>query len=782
MSIGRKLSVGFGLVLLLMFISSVVTLYSFYLINQQVSRLITVEQPLAEAVLEIEINVGETVQAILNYVRIGEATSLSLMQDSIADFNRFVAQAAQLAETEEERQLLTRVEQIFGELTQLGDEAIVLKDEKDEALQSLRLTLLNIDSLIDEQLQPAINVTDPDRVDKLEAVLDMEINVNEAYSVVEAYLVQQNPTLRTRLADSEQDFLYFENLYREKELSPKEAALLDELNAEFNLFREQAGWLLDAADEEVLLLVQVEENLVAIDAVLDDELQPLIAAEVNEIGSDVLQRERLAGLAIIITALFGLVLGSGAALLIGRGITGSLQKLVESANRMGQGQLHYPIDVTARDETGVLAKAFQGMAGQLKELIDTLEEQVAARTRRLEIVVQVSERLMAILEVEPLLAEVIHQIKQNFDYYYAHIYLLDEDRENLVVAEGMGAAGAEMKARRHSIPLQAQTSLVARAARSGAVVSVDNVREASDWLPNPLLPDTYSEMAVPISLKGQVVGVLDVQQNEIAGLDESDAGILRLLANHVGVALRNARQFAEVESALTLARVSQERYLNQSWSRKNSALKNRSQFSQQDFFVDEQRIEQARERTSAKDKLSLVSLDQEHMLEGVDSSQQVLVAPIVLQDVIIGDLQIHGLEPDREWTENELAIMNAVIDQVAQSAESLRLFEETRQRASRERLIGQVSDRLRRAPDMETLMKIGVEEIAKVLHPARTFVKFGSKEELGGVLQPESVEIHSQETETVDNAKLLPAVAANGTPNSPLPHSGRNGQGDNKHE
>jgi CheY-like chemotaxis protein len=146
---------------------------------------------------------------------------------------------------------------------------------------------------------------------------------------------------------------------------------------------------------------------------------------------------------------------------------------------------------------------------------------------------------------------VVNQVKDNFGYYYAHSYLLDDNTAKLVVAAGTGKAGAEMKQAGHNIPLNAPTSLVARAARNGQVVKVDNVRQAEDWLPNPLLPDTYAEMAVPIILgaEGKVVGVLDVQENKIGGLDEGDANLLRSLANHVAVALTNARLFEQTVQA-----------------------------------------------------------------------------------------------------------------------------------------------------------------------------------------------------------------------------------------
>ncbi len=76
-----------------------------------------------------------------------------------------------------------------------------------------------------------------------------------------------------------------------------------------------------------------------------------------------------------------------------------------------------------------------------------------------------------------------------------------------------------------------------------------------------------------------------------------------------------------------------------------------------------------------------------------------LVAPISLRNVVIGDLQLHEIDPERKWTESELALISAVIDQVAQAAETLRLLDETQERASREQLVSQISSKMRRAPD-----------------------------------------------------------------------------------
>ncbi|MCP4360387.1 MAG: GAF domain-containing protein, partial [Chloroflexi bacterium] len=205
------------------------------------------------------------------------------------------------------------------------------------------------------------------------------------------------------------------------------------------------------------------------------------------------------------------------------------------------------------DEIGDLAHSFNDMAAHLRETLSSLEQ----RTQHLETVATLSKQLSAILNMEELLAEMVDQVEKNFDYYHTHICLLDDKREKLVVVAGTGVAGREMKSKEYNILLNAPTSLVARAARTGQVVQVDNVRERENWLPNPLLPAAYSEMAVPITLgeEGQVVGVLDVQEDKIGGLDEGDANMLRSLANQVAVAINNARLFEQAGQAKQAAEV-----------------------------------------------------------------------------------------------------------------------------------------------------------------------------------------------------------------------------------
>jgi GAF domain-containing protein/HAMP domain-containing protein len=477
---------------------------------------------------------------------------------------------------------------------------------------------------------------------------------------------------------------------------------------------------------------------------LSPQLAPL-----EELGwTIVVQQPETEALGVVRTlsqfALFGGLAALALAIVVGvwisRQLARPIENLTDTATAMAAGQLEQAAPVSGPAELQTLARSFNSMTDQLRQTLTSLEHRVAERTQRLEMVATLGERLSAILNLEALLIEVVNRIQESFGYYHAHIYLFDDKRENLVVAAGTGEAGAEMKAGGHSIPLHAPASLVARAALTGQIVRVDNVRETEEWLPNPLLPDTYSEMAVPIilSAEGQVVGVLDVQEDEIAGLDEGDAALLRSLANQVAVAIHNARFFAEVETALVEAREAQRRFVEQAWDRSQVARRGRGrvQFSLgESTTLSEAALAQARQQALARKRPTMVTINGSEQESGsrdvVGVTHHALVVPITLSETTIGNLQLHEVDPNRKWTESDLALINAVVDQVAQVAENLRLLNETQERASREQLIGQISDKLRRAPDIETLMKIAVAELSRVLDPDRTFIRLGSAAEVG---------------------------------------------------
>jgi len=197
-----------------------------------------------------------------------------------------------------------------------------------------------------------------------------------------------------------------------------------------------------------------------------------------------------------------------------------------------------------------IVDSFDNMTSQMRSELQELESQVQSRTYDLEIAADVSKHISSILDLDELLNYVANLTRDSFQLYHAHIYLLDESGENLVLAAGAGDAGLQMVENGHSIPFNRQDSLVATAARKREGTIVKDVRENPNHLPNPLLPDTLAEMSIPMVVGDHLVGVLDVQANVTNRFNEDDIRVKTTLGSQVAVAIENARAFQTTQVAL----------------------------------------------------------------------------------------------------------------------------------------------------------------------------------------------------------------------------------------
>ena len=453
------------------------------------------------------------------------------------------------------------------------------------------------------------------------------------------------------------------------------------------------------------------------------ERELALLAEIEE-GEALAPVVRLGWIVTIITALI-LALFVGVAYLIGRQISQPVLAITKVARDVAAGDLSQRAPVTTRDEIGQLAQTFNDMTDQLSQSYTSLERRITA----LQVLTTIGERLSAILELEPLLAEVVQQVRDRFGFYHTHIYLLDQTGQRLTVAAGTGEAGAQMKAAGHNIPTSARTSLVARAARGKEAVLVDDVAQSPDWLPNPLLPDTRSEIAVPVILAEEVVGVLDVQADKTAAFAEGVVSLLQSLANQVAVAIRNARLFEEVEAALAEARDLQERYMAQTWQqadRRNAGRLHYLHHGEQARPLDEDQQRALRQiQRQARESGQAAMTD----LPLGDEAARSLLAPVKLRDLAIGSVQINRMKGDAGWSEEDLRLLETLLQQFAQTADNLRLFEETQYQASQEREVREITDKLRDAPNLDALLETAVQELGRRLPLRHAVVEMGITEE-----------------------------------------------------
>jgi PAS domain S-box-containing protein len=246
---------------------------------------------------------------------------------------------------------------------------------------------------------------------------------------------------------------------------------------------------------------------------------------------------------LVIAFLAGLV-----GVLVARRLSAPLINLSNFATEVGSGNLSSQAEVAGPAEIAKVAATFNTMTAQLRDLIGSLEQRVAERTKALATSAEVSRSLTAILDPRQLTNEVVKQIQTAFNYYYAQIYLFDDAGENLVLTAGTGEAGVEMLKRGHA--LAKGRGLVGRAAKTNQPVLVSDTSQDPNWLPNELLPETKAEAVVPIAIGDMVLGVLDVQDNVSNDISPDDLTLLQSLASQVAIALQNARQYTETQAVL----------------------------------------------------------------------------------------------------------------------------------------------------------------------------------------------------------------------------------------
>ncbi|MEM7334653.1 MAG: GAF domain-containing protein [Chloroflexota bacterium] len=288
--------------------------------------------------------------------------------------------------------------------------------------------------------------------------------------------------------------------------------------------------------------VTTHENLAAIDSL---NWFVIVSQQESEVLANVNQQTQT----VIVISIVTVFLSTLAASFVGNLIVSPITRLTSVAQRIESGDRLARAEVLETDdEVKNLSVALNSMTDELNTVLNELELRVANRTRSLEIASNVSRELSSILELDQLLASVVNLVRDTYDYYHAQIYLWNEDKTKLIMRQGTGEVGEKLLAR--SFFIQPERGLVGQAGTTGQPVYVPNVRDPNRpvaWIPNADLPDTISEIVVPIFINNEVAGVLDVQEDELGKMTVDDLNTLQLVANQIGVAIQNAQVYEEIQ-------------------------------------------------------------------------------------------------------------------------------------------------------------------------------------------------------------------------------------------
>ena len=468
-----------------------------------------------------------------------------------------------------------------------------------------------------------------------------------------------------------------------------------------------------------------------------------------------------------IATLIAIIVAGFLGVLAARQITNPISELAATAQLISEGDLTRTTHVNNEDEIGALASAFNRMTTQLRDLIGSLEQRVADRTKALSSVAEVGIAASTILETDRLLQQVVDLTKERFNLYHAHIYLLNKAGDTLVLASGAGAAGRQMVAEGRSILLDREQSLVARAARERKGVTVNDVTQAPDFLPNALLPDTRSEMAVPMIAGENVIGVFDVQSEGIGRFTDADVAVQTTLSSQVAIAVQNANQYEETRAALAQSeklfnasdRLSQAtnlqeliEYIVESLGIRaidrailgSLAYNDRDELEGMTIIANwSQSAELPASPIGAhysKDVLSSLSIftnleplffsdlwNDERVDEATKAiAQKINYRSVAALPIYIGSRRdaivlLEGRQP-HSFTQAETRLLASLSPQFAASLENHRQFERAQEQAKREAMLNLITQKIQSTTSIEAAMKIAARELGHALGMKPTMV------------------------------------------------------------
>lgn len=322
----------------------------------------------------------------------------------------------------------------------------------------------------------------------------------------------------------------------------------------------------------------------------------------------------------------------------------------------------------------------------LEKRVEERTAEIASKTIQLEAASSVARKIAEIRDLQSLLDNVTRSIADQFGFYHVGLFLLDDKKQFAILQAASSEGGRKMLQLGHRLGV-GQTGIVGYVTGRGRPrVALDTGADAV-FFDNPHLPLTHSEMALPLIVRGNVIGALDIQSEKGKAFSDDDVEIMQTVADQLAIAIENARLFSETEAVISQFEVLTALQTRDAWA---GYLKRRAPGYQYTT-------------------LGVRPLSAAVPAAGENSHE--LRVPITLRGQEIGTIRLRRKETAPAWSQRERELAAEIAAQVALALDTSRLLEETQKSAARDQMIAGVSNRIRQTLDMETVLQTAANEL-----------------------------------------------------------------------
>ena len=422
------------------------------------------------------------------------------------------------------------------------------------------------------------------------------------------------------------------------------------------------------------------------------------------------------------------------ATVIARALTNPILALTRVANSVYQGNLGARAIIGSSDEIGTLATAFNFMTDQLQSTLVGLEQRINERTAELqknklelETIADVAREIAIIRDMDTLLNVSANLIQERLKYYHVGIYLVDERGEYALLRAASSIAAEKMLAGKYKLRV-GKIGLVGNVTSMGQAYIALDVDLDAVHLENPLLPDTRSEIALPLRSRSITIGALDIQADVPNAFNQQDIQTLQILADQLAAAIENAQLVQQVEGTLNELTKSNRAQTQHIWQ---STINEREiptyEYDGLQINAIPQNLAPELMKKLADGKPVVVEPQHNQDPNGSKNGMSKLLIPLMILNQVIGVIGLEQENPSHIWTDEEIAVAQAAASRAALTLENARLLEESQRRASKERTILESTARIGSAINIENILQATAEELERVLGDSEVVLQFSTE-------------------------------------------------------